>query len=59
MHNSPNFLKQSVVAAPLQSHNMRIAYNAVQLTNTYENRPNRFREQPSSMHVSSLHSETL
>ncbi|EES99692.1 Serine/threonine protein kinase [Giardia duodenalis] len=59
MHNSPNFLKQSVVAAPLQSHNMRIAYTDVQLTNTYENRPNRFREQPSSMHVSSLHSETL
>lgn len=55
-HCSPNFLKSSVGTVPLQSYNTQIDYNSLQLINIYENRPNRFREQPSSMHISSLHS---
>ncbi|EFO64382.1 Kinase, NEK [Giardia lamblia P15] len=55
---SPNFLKQSVTVSPIQPYNMRISYNSVKLTDIYESRPNMYREQPSSMHISSIQSST-
>lgn len=57
-HSSPNFIKPSVAVAPLQPRNTLIDYNSLQLIHIYEDRPNRFREQPSSMHISSFHSST-
>lgn len=56
VHCSPNFLKQSVATSPIQSYKARISYNSVQPADVYEGRPNRYREQPSSMHISSIQS---